>query len=122
VVPHLSQFEDADPAAPDATADAAWQARLRAAGARDDAFVFYAVGFWSNRKAMDRVLEAYVQAFDARDPVAWCSRPAATTSRAGSAIGAMVSACATLRRPTRWRAACAGWPTRRPAWWWPTKA
>lgn len=70
VVPHLSQFEDADPAAPDARADAAWQARLRAAGAREDAFVFYAIGFWSNRKAMDRVLEAYLQAFDGGDPVA----------------------------------------------------
>lgn len=70
VVPHLSQFEDTDADAPDARADAFWSARLRDAGARDDAFVFYAIGFWSNRKAMDRVLEAYVQAFDASDPVA----------------------------------------------------
>lgn len=70
VVPHLSQFEDTDADAPDPRADAVWSARLRDAGASDDAFVFYAIGFWSNRKAMDRVLEAYLQAFDARDPVA----------------------------------------------------
>jgi glycosyltransferase involved in cell wall biosynthesis len=70
VVPHLSQFEGLDATRPDDALDGRWRERLQAAGAGPDALVFYAIGFWSNRKAMDRVLEAFVQAFDARDPVA----------------------------------------------------
>ena len=32
-------------------------------------FVFYSINVWSDRKAVDRTLEAYLRAFTARDPV-----------------------------------------------------
>jgi len=65
VVPHLPQFDDL------AKADAPARAALRARLPRDDRqrFVFYTVGYWSNRKAPYLALEAYWKAFDASDPV-----------------------------------------------------
>lgn len=65
VVPHLPQFEGLAEAAPAA------RAALRARLPRDDRkrFVFYTVGYWSNRKAPYLALEAYWKAFDASDPV-----------------------------------------------------
>jgi glycosyltransferase involved in cell wall biosynthesis len=67
VVPHLPQC--ADLPAPDDAARAALRARLGGEGSWRDRFVFYAVGFWSNRKGLDLALEAYWRAFDADDPV-----------------------------------------------------
>lgn len=67
VVPHLSQFE-AMPAPSDA-ARAALRTRLGAKGRWQDRFVFYTIGYWSNRKAPDLALRAYWQAFTADDPV-----------------------------------------------------
>ncbi len=65
VVPHLPQFESLAEAAPAA------RAALRARLPRDDRkrFVFYTVGYWSNRKAPYLALEAYWKAFNASDPV-----------------------------------------------------
>lgn len=70
VVPHLSQFEEIESTLTSTADQRRWQERLQAAGAKSDAFVFYAVGFWSNRKALALVLEAFLDAFDASDPVA----------------------------------------------------
>ena len=68
VVPHLSQFSDLPATSP---ADRrALQARLGKPSVSRERFTFYTVGFWSNRKAPYLALEAYLQAFDATDPVA----------------------------------------------------
>jgi glycosyltransferase involved in cell wall biosynthesis len=69
VVPHLPQLEDL-PAITEADRKAL-AARLRNGRAPDlrDRFVFYTIGYWSNRKAPYLALEAYWQAFDADDPV-----------------------------------------------------
>lgn len=67
VVPHLSQFEDSpDPTDADRLA---LKARVGRELGRQDRFVFYSIGFWSNRKAPYLALEAYWQAFEADDPV-----------------------------------------------------
>lgn len=67
VVPHLSQFEEFERAT-EADRVAVLQ-RLRPESAAADCFTFYTVGFWSNRKAPHLVLEAYLRAFTADDPV-----------------------------------------------------
>lgn len=67
VVPHLSQFEDITHA--DADAHSALAARLPQAVDYRQRFVFYTIGYWSNRKAPYLALEAYCKAFDANDPV-----------------------------------------------------
>lgn len=56
VVPHLSQFPDADVAAPPRE--------------RGDPFVFYTIGYWSNRKAPYLVAEAFRRAFGKGDAAA----------------------------------------------------
>lgn len=67
VVAHLSQFEDMPaPSTHDLTA---LLNRLGGEAALRDRFVFYTVGFWSNRKAPYLAVEAYLRAFDASDPV-----------------------------------------------------
>lgn len=67
VVPHLSQFEGL---APIAEADRqALRRRLGQAAAWRDRYIFYTVGFWMDRKAVDLTLEAYWRAFTASDPV-----------------------------------------------------
>ena len=67
VVPHLPQFETR-PGGP--TPDVArLQARNRTLAASAGRFVFYTVGYWSNRKAPYLAIEAYLRAFRARDPV-----------------------------------------------------
>jgi glycosyltransferase involved in cell wall biosynthesis len=67
VVPHVSQFEDLPEAG--AGAHIALQARLGKTLLKQDRFVFYTVGYWSHRKAPYLVLDAYLKAFDATDPV-----------------------------------------------------
>lgn len=67
VVPHISQFEDF-PGAGQA-AHAVLQNRLGHTWSKPAPFVFYTVGFWSNRKAPYLALEAYLQAFNGNDPV-----------------------------------------------------
>jgi len=71
VVPHLSQFENSPPSS--AAQRLALMERLGTGadttGTRPAPFVFYTVGFWSNRKAPNLVLEAYWRAFSADDPV-----------------------------------------------------
>lgn len=67
VVPHLSQFDGlALPQPQDRTALAAWLGRYAQESER---FVFYTIGFWSNRKAPYLALQAYWQAFTGDDPV-----------------------------------------------------
>jgi glycosyltransferase involved in cell wall biosynthesis len=66
VVPHLSQFEGRPRAS--AAAHAALAARLGAAPGTGD-FLFYTIGTWSARKAPERVVEAFLEAFTADDPV-----------------------------------------------------
>lgn len=66
VVAHLSQFEGMQATALDQTA---LHKRLGNEAALRDRFVFYSVGFWSNRKAPYLAVEAYLRAFDASDPV-----------------------------------------------------
>jgi len=66
VVPHVSQFE-ARPTASSA-AHAALAARL--GRPRDElGFLFYTIGTWSARKAPERVVAAFLEAFTADDPV-----------------------------------------------------
>jgi len=67
VVPHLSQFEDL-PKAPD---DARIRLLQRLGGAEvlRNRYVFYTIGFWTNRKAPEMVLDAYWDAFNVDDPV-----------------------------------------------------
>lgn len=65
VVPHLSQFEGRLAATP--TARQALAQRL--GEPLEDRFVFYTVGLWSARKAPSLVVEAYLDAFTASDPV-----------------------------------------------------
>ncbi|RZI98035.1 MAG: glycosyltransferase family 1 protein, partial [Haliea sp.] len=67
VVPHLSQFADM-PETTDA-ARSALRARLPRARPGASPYVFYTIGFWSNRKAPYLALEAYLQAFTADDAV-----------------------------------------------------
>jgi glycosyltransferase involved in cell wall biosynthesis len=67
VVPHLSQFADTPPVAD--TDRAALSARLGTMAPRPGQYVFYNIGFWSNRKAPYLALEAYFRAFTAADPV-----------------------------------------------------
>ena len=67
VVPHLSQFAslgdadgaEHDPAGPKSCGKAFAPGR----------FMFYTIGFWSNRKAPDLVVRAFLRAFEASDPV-----------------------------------------------------
>ncbi len=66
VVPHLSQFEGLPP--PKAEALTAVRQRIGSALEKKP-FVFYTVGFWSNRKAPYLALEAYWRAFQADEPV-----------------------------------------------------
>ena len=67
VVPHLSQFEDMSTT--DDNARNQLRARLPQTALAYDPFVFYTIGFWSNRKAPYLALQAYLQAFTADDPV-----------------------------------------------------
>lgn len=67
VVAHLSQFEDM-PAATDADR-LALKARVCRKVDWQDRFIFYTIGFWSNRKAPYLALEAYWKAFTDRDRV-----------------------------------------------------
>lgn len=67
VVPHLSQFEGLEPVAE--TDRLALRGRLGRPSAWRDRYIFYTVGFWMDRKALDLTLEAYWRAFTARDPV-----------------------------------------------------
>ena len=67
VVPHLSQFLHAS--APTDADRSALRRRLGRHAASDQRFVFYTIGFWTNRKAPYLSLEAYLQAFSADDPV-----------------------------------------------------
>lgn len=67
VVPHLSQFEGAVAVSP--ADQAALEARLGGQDALRDRFIFYTIGFWSNRKAPYLAARAYWQAFSADDPV-----------------------------------------------------
>lgn len=66
VVPHLSQFEGMP--APDAADRIALRSRFGSINP-DGKFIFYTVGFWSNRKAPYLALEAYWRAFQAGEPV-----------------------------------------------------
>ena len=66
VVPHLSQFQGMPATAPER---AALLARLGGAAALQDRFVFYTVGFWTHRKAPERVLRTYLDTFSADDAV-----------------------------------------------------
>lgn len=45
------------------------QSPLPDTGKDSGEFVFYSINTWSDRKAVDRTLEAYLRAFTARDPV-----------------------------------------------------
>ena len=67
VVAHLSQFEGLP--APSAHDRNALLQRLGGETVLQERFVFYNVGFWSNRKAPYLAVEAYLQAFTASDPV-----------------------------------------------------
>jgi glycosyltransferase involved in cell wall biosynthesis len=67
VVPHLSQFAEIPTL--NNVAREALQARLGHKSLLRDRFIFYTIGYWSNRKAPYLALEAYWQAFDAGDPV-----------------------------------------------------
>jgi glycosyltransferase involved in cell wall biosynthesis len=67
VVPHLSQFDDM-PAATDGDR-LALQARFGSIVDWRDRFIFYTIGFWSNRKAPYLALEAYWKAFNSGDRV-----------------------------------------------------
>ena len=67
VVPHLSQFDDM-PASTDADR-LALQARIGSKVDWRDRFIFYTIGFWSNRKAPYLALEAYWEAFNSGDRV-----------------------------------------------------
>ncbi len=64
VVPHLSQFEGISASAADRSA-----IRNRT-GVAADRFMFYTIGFWSNRKAPYLAIEAFLRAFSADDAVA----------------------------------------------------
>lgn len=67
VVPHLSQF-----ASPDHGLGAAQDPARLEAGEEAFApgrFMFYTIGFWSNRKAPELVARAFVRAFGANEPV-----------------------------------------------------
>lgn len=67
VVPHLSQFTGLpEPTSGDRLA---LRTRLGEESAWRDRFIYYTVGFWSNRKAPALAVAAYLQAFEARDPV-----------------------------------------------------
>lgn len=65
VVPHLSQFE----ALPDAGTAARAALARRLGEPLEGRFVFYTVGLWSARKSSSLVVEAYLDAFTANDPV-----------------------------------------------------
>ena len=67
VVPHLSQFEEMP--IPANAAREALRVRLGHESLSQDRFIFYTIGYWSNRKAPYLALDAYWQAFDAGDPV-----------------------------------------------------
>lgn len=67
VVPHLSQFEEIEHVGEDERE--AVRQRLNPATRTSDLFTFYTVGVWSNRKSPGLVLQAYLQAFSANDPV-----------------------------------------------------
>ncbi|MDQ2079896.1 glycosyltransferase [Xanthobacteraceae bacterium Astr-EGSB] len=71
VVPHLSQFEGLPPCseADRRTVSDRIGRVLRTGPDGTGRFVFYTIGFWSNRKAPYLALEAYWRAFDADDPV-----------------------------------------------------
>lgn len=65
VVPHLSQFSQGiDRPTPPEASD--W---LPPEAASPDRFMFYTIGHWSARKAPHLVIEAYLRAFGAGDPV-----------------------------------------------------
>lgn len=67
VVPHISQFELTPPPAPEAT-----ESLLRKLGGRSSIsseYIFYTIGFWTNRKGLDLVVDAYWKAFDKNDSV-----------------------------------------------------
>jgi len=66
VVAHISQFERYE------MVTESDQKTLRShlgKYAEHDRFVFYSIGYWSNRKAPYLAIEAFLQAFDANDPV-----------------------------------------------------
>ncbi|NGP17509.1 glycosyltransferase family protein [Devosia aurantiaca] len=65
VVPHLSQFGDL-PGQVLREADYRW---LPATATSPDRFMFYSIGHWSNRKAPNLVVQAFLRAFGANDPV-----------------------------------------------------
>ena len=66
VVPHVSQFEALPKASPAAHAPLA----ARLGGSRGDrAFIFSTIATWSARKAPELVVEAFLNAFTADDPV-----------------------------------------------------
>lgn len=63
VVPHLPQLGGVQP--PTASVGPA----IGGEAAAPDRFVFYTIGYWSNRKAPDLVVKAFLRAFNAEDPV-----------------------------------------------------
>lgn len=65
VVPHLSQFGDAL----DRVSEVRSHDWLPTAATAPGRFVFYTIGHWSNRKAPNLVVKAFLQAFSAGDPV-----------------------------------------------------
>jgi glycosyltransferase involved in cell wall biosynthesis len=67
VVPHLSQFSEMP--IPSHAAREALQVRLAHESLFQGRFIFYTIGYWSNRKAPYLALEAYWKAFDDRDQV-----------------------------------------------------
>lgn len=66
VVPHLSQFGSRQG---DSTAPSQLPAGLDGEALAPGRFVFYTIGHWSNRKAPDLVVRAFLEAFGAADPV-----------------------------------------------------
>jgi len=51
-------------------------------GVPDDVFVFYSIGDWNERKALDRTVEAYLRAFTAKDRVLLIVKTSAIDHRA----------------------------------------
>ncbi len=52
-------------------------------GVHDDDFVFYTIGMWSTRKAVDLTLEAYLRAFTAQDRVVLVIKTSAADMSSG---------------------------------------